>query len=269
VSDPARPPVDVLAAFGAKGDPRPLHGGQTTSWAVDGLVLKPDADPDLQAWLGTALARVPRDGFRLADAVPTGDGEWVHAGWSATRRIDGTPPDHEGAPRWSELIQAGRAFHRAIAALPRPEFIDRRSSWWETADRLAWAEEPTAVVPELGALSRRLFAVPPPLGMAQVVHCDLTGNVLFADGRPPGIIDVSPYWRPPAYAEGVVVADALAWHDAPASLPAELGVPIAAVARGLLFRLLTTDRRIASGVGADRLEDERRRYEQAASAVGL
>jgi hypothetical protein len=161
-----------------------------------------------------------------------------------------------------------RAFHRATAALPRPEFIDRRSSWWDAADRLAWAAEPPPVMPALGDLTRRLLAFPAPRGEPQVVHCDLTGNVLFADGRAPGIIDVSPYWRPPSYAEGVVVADALAWHGAPASLPADLGVPAPAVARGLLFRLLTTDRRLAAGGRADRLEDEIRRYERAAAAIG-
>jgi hypothetical protein len=74
------------------------------------------------------------------------------------------------------------------------------------------------------------------------VHCDLTGNVLFANGLAPAIIDISPYWRPPAYAEGVVVADALCWHDAQASLADDLGVPRSAVARALLFRLLTTTR---------------------------
>lgn len=49
---------------------------------------------------------------------------------------------------------------------------------------------------------------------SQLIHGDLTGNVLFDDegGAPPGIIDVVCYWRPAAYAEAIVVADGLAWH---------------------------------------------------------
>src|SRR3954453_962041 len=60
LSDTARPPRDVLAAFGAAGEPRTIRGGQPTSWTVADLVLKPDADPLLQEWLGTTRARLPR-----------------------------------------------------------------------------------------------------------------------------------------------------------------------------------------------------------------
>jgi uncharacterized protein (TIGR02569 family) len=52
----------------------------------------------------------------------------------------------------------------------------------------------------------------------QLVHGDLTGNVLFADGLPPAVIDFSPFWRPTGYASAIVVADALVWEGADASL---------------------------------------------------
>ena len=102
------------------------------------------------------------------------------------------------------------------------------------------------------------------------MHGDLTGNVLFAPERPPAVIDMSPYWRPPAYAEGVVLADALCWHDAPPSLLRDAGVSVAAVARGLMFRMLTTGQRVALGETADSdIADEAHRYGKAASAIGL
>ena len=50
------------------------------------------------------------------------------------------------------------------------------------------------------------------------MHGDLTGNVLFAPGIPPAVIDFSPYWRPTAFAAAVVVGDALAWEGADESL---------------------------------------------------
>jgi hypothetical protein len=67
------------------------------------------------------------------------------------------------------------------------------------------------------------------------------------------------------YAEGVVIADALCGHDAPASLGELVDVPVAAVARALLFRMATTNERVASD-GVD-LRDEARRYSLA--AIGL
>lgn len=59
-------------------------------------------------------------------------------------------------------------------------------------------------------------------------------------GIPPAIIDVSPYWRPAAYAGAIAVADALLWHGEGRELLRASGRFGArgVVARALLFRLL-------------------------------
>lgn len=48
----------------------------------------------------------------------------------------------------------------------------------------------------------------------QLVHGDLSENVLFAEGMAPAVIDLSPYWRPTGFASAIVIADALLWRDA-------------------------------------------------------
>ena len=65
----------------------------------------------------------------------------------------------------------------------------------------------------LAPLLAREWSGSPP----QVIHGDIGGNVLFADasGLPPAVIDVSPYYRPRSFADAVLVADAVAWDDAP------------------------------------------------------
>ena len=74
------------------------------------------------------------------------------------------------------------------------------------ADRVAWGEQPLPpdAGPQLQELARARRAVHLP---SQLVHGDLTGNVLLADGLPALVLDLSPYWRPAAYATAVVVAD--------------------------------------------------------------
>jgi hypothetical protein len=114
-----------------------------------------------------------------------------------------------------------------------------------------------------------LAAVAYPLGRPQIVHGDLTGNVLLAAGMAPAVIDISPYWRPPAYADGIVVADALCWHGAQPSVLDQTGVPVEAVARGLLFRMATTNIRADSGEARLDPDDEAQRYERAITAIGL
>ncbi len=112
----------------------------------------------------------------------------------------------------------GERFHRVLASVRQPEFISRRTDPWAIGDRVAWDEisaEPFMNFEHLPPLiaARRPLAMP-----RQLVHGDLTGNVLFAHALPPAIIDLSPFWRPPAYASAIVVADALVWEGADESL---------------------------------------------------
>lgn len=265
----AGPPELVLDAYGLSGTPAMLAGGEGKAWAIESMVLKPAEVPGLAQWSGEVLSGVERRGFRLAIPVRTRTGGWEAAGWTATCLLPGEAPDHAHAPRWADVLAAGRAFHRAVADLAAPAFVGGGTSWWARADRVAWSEEECRFGPGLEPLVARLRPALTELGPPSLVDCDLTGNVLFADGFEPAVIDLSLYWRPAAYAEGVVVADALTWHPETAPLPEELGVPIAAVARGLLFRMATTQFRADDGVETAKLENEASRYASAVRALGL
>ncbi|MGB0438451.1 MAG: TIGR02569 family protein, partial [Mycobacterium sp.] len=75
---------------------------------------------------------------------------------------------------------------------------------------------------------------------SQLVHGDLYGTVLFAGTAAPGITDITPYWRPSAWAAGVVVVDALSWGEADDAL-IERWIPLPEwpqmLLRALMFRL--------------------------------
>ena len=49
---------------------------------------------------------------------------------------------------------------------------------------------------------------------SQLIHGDLTDNVLFDDELAPAIIDPTPYWRPAGFASAIVVHDAVSWWSA-------------------------------------------------------
>lgn len=216
------------------------------------------------------LAAVDPEDVRIARPEPTRLGSWRHEGWVATRWVEGVEPNRSGTTVWLDIIEAGRAFHRAVAHLARPGCLDARQDPWAAADRAAWGEGPVHLHPAFTAVARRLREGLEPLGCSQLVHGDLAGNVLFAPDLPPAVIDVSPYWRPPEYAEGVVVADALCWHDAPPSVLTDVGVSVAAVARALWFRMLTTSQRVVAGETATvDVVEEAYRYDGAVSAIGL
>ena len=228
--------------------------------------MKPHVDAAFKKWLGTDLAAVQQRGFRLPTVRRAVNGGWVVQGWGAQSVVPGLTAQ-ERAADWRSIIHASRLLHGATAHLARPALLDVRTDPWAWADRAAWGEVPRDVQPELHEVVMRLYTAVSPLGPAQLVHGDLTNNVLLVPGEPPSIIDFSPYWRPPSYADGIIVADALCWHAAPPEILGEADVPIAAVARGLLFRVLTASR--AHRRGSANLLEEAQRYRSVVAALDL
>jgi uncharacterized protein (TIGR02569 family) len=232
------PPADVLAAFGVSARPEPLSGGQATAWRAVDVVLKPlDMSVDALRCQAEVLGAVEPDGFRVAAPMRSQDGELVVDGWTAWPMLAGAH-----APRWADIVAVGERFHRALAGVERPAAVlDARTDGWARADRIAWGEQPAgdcARVPEVADLllaARTAVSAP-----GQLIHGDLSGNVLFADGLPPAVIDLSPYWRPSAYASAVVAVDAVLWHGADLDLLSTVAADAQLLVRALLFRLLAT-----------------------------
>ncbi|HEY7796004.1 MAG TPA: hypothetical protein VIA10_18510 [Gaiellaceae bacterium] len=208
------PPPHVLAAFGLETEPEPLPGGQGTAWRAGELVLKPvDTALEELEWLGRLVDSLDPVGFRVPRL------RCVHDGWACWDRLAGEHRERA----WPEVIAVGERFHAALADVPRPGFIARRTNHWAVGDRVAWGELPLTRFEHVKHLPRLAAALRPvATSGSQLVHGDLTGNVLFAAGVPPAVIDFSPYWRPPGYATAIVVGDALVWEGADETLLAEV-----------------------------------------------
>ena len=247
-----RPGPEVLASFGASADPVSLPGGEGTAWRAGEVVLKPAGDPRVARWTAdlyrdldslspvgpldpSATRRDP--GFRVPRPLRTSAedgaaGDWVAqdplaGAWVAWQWLPGEPASWAGvSPLWPRLIAASRAFHAALEGRPAPPWLGRDGSQWTTGDQVAWGErDPGSVLaaapaPLAGQLRSLLAALRPVRLPAQLIHGDLGGNVLFAPGQPPAMIDFSPYWRPAGLALAVAAVDALTWSGAD---PAILG----------------------------------------------
>jgi uncharacterized protein (TIGR02569 family) len=192
---------------------------------VGSLVLKPLDHPAGEiAWQAEMLASVEEDGFRVARMRPE-----IVDGWIASDYVAGS---HEPG-RWREIIAVGERLHAALAHAPRPDAIlDLRTDPWSNGDRVAWGELP---FPELDDV---LAVLEPIDAESQLIHGDLTGNVLFHDELPPAIIDFAPSWRPPEFASAVVVADALCWEGAPEEVAGAVGRQY--LLRALIYRAVTS-----------------------------
>jgi uncharacterized protein (TIGR02569 family) len=239
------PPAEVLEAFGADGAPEQLAGGSGKSWRVGDLVLKPGCDAPQVEWVATAVEAVADTAdFRMSRHARAREGQWVVDGWAATGWLDG---DH-GSDRWDDVLTTSRAFHAALSTVARPDGgIPGPETWWETGMRVAWGEAGLrADAPE--PVRAMLEQLTPHLskewsGPSQVIHSDIANNVLFAADQPPGVIDMSPNWRPAEFANAIAVADAMAWQGAPLTLAIRFAATVDGgdqlLARAVAFRVVT------------------------------
>jgi uncharacterized protein (TIGR02569 family) len=246
-------PDVVLKAFGVSGEASGLPGGQGTSVVVGGQVFKPGCDEQFTSWLASVCDRIRPEGVRLPSPTRTLDGAFVVYGWSATPFVEGEPIGGTAdTATWMRVLEAGRSFHVATRHEPWPEFLDRRADRWSLADRFAWGElsrdvgSRTSAV--LGLVERHLVDE----GLRrQLVHGDLSGNVLLNDFGESVVIDFSPYCRPAEYADAVVTIDAMLWWNAPQRMVAVARPDYlddsrwrSLLVRALIFRLISFDESI-------------------------
>jgi len=239
------PDPAVLSAFRCAADPEPLAGGRGLSWRSGDVVLKPaEENPRITDWICDLLETLRPVGYRISAPLRTVDGEWHFDDWTASAYEPGTPADETGA--WADVLRAGAAFGRDLLSAPEPWFTQMRTDPWAVADRVAWEEESVDLPPQYAVLVGRLRALAGdrPDAQPQVVHGDLTGNILLHPGLDPLILDFSPYWRPAPYPLAVVMTDAMSWYGAdPLDFRQHADVlgdePVRYLARSLTFRVVT------------------------------
>lgn len=252
---PSQPPDHVLDLFVAEGVLEPLPGGRGTTWRAGDLALSPGHDGS-EAWLAPIQARLAvrldelsSRSLRLALPVPARDGTLVVDGWAATRYEPGATAcrDLPTLRAAAHLLHA----HLASAVPERPAGLDARTDRWALAERRAYdagaavaaaAERPE---PGLAGLVAGISAAldDTDLGREQLVHADLAGNVLLDAAGTPFVIDLSPAWRSPLWAEAVCVLDAVLWLGAARTALDDwrTGVERQALLRAALFRVLSDE----------------------------
>ncbi|HUY24612.1 MAG TPA: hypothetical protein VMV09_04825 [Candidatus Saccharimonadales bacterium] len=198
-------------------------------------MFKPVADPGLHAWLASTFANLPaREDLRIIRPVSNKEGKWSAGGWCAWEYLEGeTDPS-----RWRDALVVSGLFHAAVADIARHPLVPGQHPW-AMADRFAWGETDIDVPGALRSEVDRLRALCRPTDLlSQLIHGDLGGNILYHPALPPAVIDISPYWRPKAYADAITVSDAIAWAGAELSALDAIGPDAQQMAcRAVLFRL--------------------------------
>ncbi|KAJ3492854.1 hypothetical protein NLG97_g5099 [Lecanicillium saksenae] len=256
-------PANVLSAFGVTRNAplKPLPGGSLVCFlAGDDVVFRPSEDDSESEQIAQILVKLRsimtvEAEYRVSRPIPVvGCPErFVFGGWTAWSFVSGCGRDEIS---WHDTLHVCRAIHVDLGnvEIEKPEFLDRRLNRFRLADQLAWGEASLADMPNVTnpvVLSRingpmkRLVQFRYPLDHLpnQLIHGDICGNMLFdSEGKPPGVIDMTFYWRPQAYGAAIAVADGLLWNKEGENLIELYGTDtdsIQLLVRALLFRTAT------------------------------
>ncbi|KAI9151314.1 hypothetical protein HJFPF1_08516 [Paramyrothecium foliicola] len=223
---------DILEAFGICDEYQPLAGGRALCFRAGDKVLKPSDNDEEAQWIATFItSMIQQNGAPASYALPQpipyvkDPHAFVFRGWTVWSLLPGQAKSPERIP---DILRVSQAFHGDIAKMniSKPSFLDQPTNRFQEADLVAWDEKPLEEVAKVDeeiygwfkADIERLKRIKRPFPSDlpnQLIHGDLTGNVLFDESHKslPGIIDMTFYWRPALWAEAIVIADGLAWHQ--------------------------------------------------------
>lgn len=264
-ADQALPPSEhVIGEFGVRGTAALLPGGQGNSFAVENVVFKPCANVDEASWSANVLEGLQQEQFRVQMPVRARDGSWVVEGWVANRYLAGTTIHGE---HFRERFSSIQQFHRSLSGVKRPDFLEARDDPWSIADRIVWGIQEWNPSGRIQQLNRTLVDRFMDFSLDwQVVHGDVSGNMLWQPGEPIGIIDFTPYWCPTGFGEAIFVVDAVMWEGADLATMLALGEHIREfsqlVIRAFSRRVLEIDTQVRAGFRDDSSYDQAERYKQ-------
>ncbi|CAH1221568.1 hypothetical protein PAECIP111891_05237 [Paenibacillus allorhizoplanae] len=203
---------EILYSFNLSGDIVPLSGGQKTSVKVSNAVLKPVDDIQHSEWLLNIIYNIiPQGGYRVSKPIRSKYGTFVSNGWACTQYEVGK--DVKG--RIEEKLLVSKLFHRDLSFINFRNF-PHTDNPWSKGHRIAWQIDklPEELPRETQEIINKLLSRVSLKEQykVQIVHSDLSGNILFDHVLSPLVIDFSPTIAPVEYAEAILVCDCIAWQ---------------------------------------------------------
>lgn len=207
---------EILNSFNLSGEIIPLSGGQNTSVRVSNAVLKPVDDRQHSEWLLNIIYQINPNGYRISKPIKSKKGTFVSNGWACTHYEKGQ--DIKG--RIEEKLLVSRLFHCDLSSIHFRD-LPHTDNPWSKGHRIAWqiddlpSELPKEIKENINNLLRKVSLKDN--YKVQIVHSDLSGNILFDKVLNPLVIDFSPTIAPVEYAEAILVCDCIAWQGSEVS----------------------------------------------------
>lgn len=213
-----------------------LKGGQEQAIKAGHLVLKPVDDEDEYLWIADVLNNLDTTNINIAKPVLSLHGNYIEDGFGATEFFSNIGHTYD-----IDLgLRLCRQLSERLKHITKPSFLfENLNNPWKKAHYLAWNEISLSNLP-----NELLFLINlrKPLDFPnQLIHTDLTGNILIDKNGSTCIIDFTPSFFPKEYAEAIMIVDYVSWHNAPLSMINKMNLPELIshqfILRALIFRM--------------------------------
>jgi hypothetical protein len=213
--------------FEITGDAQEISGGRGSTISIGEYILKPlDTTSEEANWvmdLYEAINKVcENESFEIARPKRNRSGNWISNGWICFYKSKGK----EDRAQLLEKLEISNELHKLLENYPKPDFLDLRNNRSSIADNIAWQSSDAQIsYKPLKEVFNKLQTISPKINLpSQIIHGDLGGNILFSESSKPVVIDFSPYFRPKAFANAIMVVDDLVWGSKDFKLLEELRV---------------------------------------------
>lgn len=216
-----------------------LEGGQNESFKVGNYVFKPVSEPEKYIWIASIFEDISPDSVLISKPIKSKYGNYIEEGYGVTEFIPGT--FHPFMMR--EKLEAAHRFHKFLSCIEKPDDFNEWTSPWTESGRIAWGENelPKTFDKRAKFIINSLLEQIVQINLdSQLIHSDLSGNILF-NSAVPLFIDFSPDFRPLEYAHTILVTDSIAWNEEPLEsldlLQLNTDIKKQLVLRAIVFRI--------------------------------
>lgn len=231
----------TLAKFGIEDRGIKLAGGQETTMKFGYVVVKPVDDESHATFSAEIFDSIEPEGYRISKPVKSVGGKYVEDGFVVSKFEEGK---HDYS-RIDDMLKISERLHNDLRRLDY-DAIPKFDNCWAKAQNVIWEGEelPGGISGSMKQFCEELLSELKSLDLPkQLIHSDLSGNILFHDKLTPLVIDYSPAYAPYEYASALIVCDNIAWNDADMAnlnLLKKYGIEDEVVKYAVVFRILVS-----------------------------
>jgi uncharacterized protein (TIGR02569 family) len=217
-----------------------LAGGQQTTMKFGDIVLKPIDDVAYANFTASIFDQIDPKEYRISKPIKSIDNNYVEDGFIATK----FEPGNHDFSRIAEMLKVSENLHHDLKEIKCkfPNFDNP----WTSAQKILWDNKklPIDLNQDSKEFCEKILAELKPITLPkQLIHSDLSGNILFHENLKPLVIDFSPAFAPYEYASALIVTDNIAWNHADINsleLLKEYSIDFEVVKYAVVFRILVS-----------------------------